>query len=97
MKYIVALAFLVTTHLVYADCSVSDIKITSIKAQFVKKCDADECLVMQGVATLKITVPKRSVYRSKLPVTMHQDCRFQPTRGGQQVFVIFRLAATPFR
>lgn len=53
MKYVVALAFLVTTHLVYADCSVSDIKITSMKAQFVKKCDADECMVMQGVATLE--------------------------------------------
>jgi hypothetical protein len=52
MKYAVALAFLVATHLVYADCSVSDIKITSMKAQFVKKCDAAACTVMQGVATL---------------------------------------------
>ena len=46
MKYVVALAFLVATHLVYADCSVSDIKITSMKAKFVKQ-------LMQGVATLE--------------------------------------------
>lgn len=53
MKYVVALALLVTTNLVYANCSVSDIKITSMKAQFVKKCEAAECMVMQGVATLE--------------------------------------------
>ena len=31
----------------------ADIKITSMKAQFVKKCDAAACMVMQGVATLE--------------------------------------------
>jgi len=53
MKYVVALALMTTTHFAYATCSVSDIKITSMKAQFASKCSSPECTYLHGVAVLE--------------------------------------------
>ncbi|QOU03847.1 hypothetical protein IM720_24565 [Pseudomonas fluorescens] len=52
MKYIVALVFLSLSQMVQADCSVPDIKITSVKAQFINTCGSADCTHMAGVATL---------------------------------------------
>lgn len=52
MKYVVALVLLAVSQLVQADCSVSDIKITSFKAKFVNTCGSVDCTHMTGVATL---------------------------------------------
>ena len=52
MKYIVALVFLALSQMVQADCSVSDIKITSVKAKFANTCGSADCTHMTGVATL---------------------------------------------
>lgn len=52
MKYLAALAFLAATPLAHADCSVSDITITSVKAKFVNTCGSTDCTHMTGVATL---------------------------------------------
>ena len=53
MKYLAALAFLAATPLAHASCSVSDIKITSMKAKFVNTCGSTDCTHMTGVATLE--------------------------------------------
>ncbi|WP_243787459.1 hypothetical protein [Pseudomonas amygdali] len=53
MKYVVALAFLAAAQLAHASCSVSDIKITSVKAKFVNTCGSTDCTHMTGVATLE--------------------------------------------
>jgi hypothetical protein len=53
MKYVVALALMTTTHFAYATCSVSDIKITSMKAQFASKCSSPGCIYLHGVASLE--------------------------------------------
>ncbi|WP_219096146.1 hypothetical protein [Pseudomonas sp. UMAB-40] len=56
MKYIVALAILAATQFAHASCSVSDIKITAMKAQFVDTCGGTKCSPhMTGVATLENT------------------------------------------
>lgn len=52
MKYVVALVFLAVSQLVLADCSVADIKITSLKAKFLNTCGSADCTHMIGVATL---------------------------------------------
>ncbi|UEL21920.1 hypothetical protein K6106_18025 [Pseudomonas fluorescens] len=52
MKLVVALGLLAVSQLVQADCSVSDIKITSVKAKFVNTCGSADCTHMTGVATL---------------------------------------------
>lgn len=52
MKHVVALAFFAVSQLVQADCSVSDIKITSVKAKFINTCGSTDCTHMTGVATL---------------------------------------------
>lgn len=51
MKYLIALVFL-ATQLAQADCSVTDVKITSLKAKFVNTCGSTDCTHMTGVATL---------------------------------------------
>ena len=52
MKYVVALVFLAVSQLILADCSVADIKITSLKAKFLNTCGSADCTHMTGVATL---------------------------------------------
>lgn len=52
MKYVLALALLSATQLAHAGCSVSDIKITSLKAKFINTCGSADCTHMTGVATL---------------------------------------------
>lgn len=53
MKYAIGLGLIAVASLSHADCSLSDIQITSLKAQFVNKCTSTECWYMKGVATLQ--------------------------------------------
>jgi len=58
MKYVIALAFLGIAQLAQADCSLSDIKITSVKAKFVSTCSSVDCTHLRGVATLVNSCPE---------------------------------------
>lgn len=52
-KIVIALALMVTTNFAYATCSLSDIKIMSMKAKFIKRFSSPDLFYMQGVAVLE--------------------------------------------
>lgn len=52
-KWIAALALMVFASCSNAACSLSDIKVTSIKTKFVSKCSDEDCTVLQGAAMLQ--------------------------------------------
>jgi len=54
MKYFLPIFFLASANIANAECLVSDIKITSMKADFVKPCDAQSCKYsLKGIGTLE--------------------------------------------
>lgn len=53
MKIMVAVALMAFASVSNAACSLSDIKLTSIKAKFVNKCSTDSCFYLQGAAMLE--------------------------------------------
>lgn len=52
MRTIVAVCLLTFVHAANAACSISDIDIKSLKAQFVNECQLSPCIYMKGVAVL---------------------------------------------
>lgn len=59
MKVFIALFFCIFSHISYASCMLSDIKITSVKANFVDQCGVNKCSPhLQGVATLENNCPE---------------------------------------
>ncbi|QLG94784.1 hypothetical protein HZF02_23830 [Pseudomonas yamanorum] len=53
MKYVLALALMTIASSSNAACSLSDIKLTSMKTKFVNKCSDSECIYLQGAAMLE--------------------------------------------
>jgi len=54
LKCIVVLLFLICSSLSYAACSLSNIKITLVKAKFESPCGDNKCKpILKGVATLE--------------------------------------------
>ena len=52
MKILALLPLILSANLAYAECLVSNIKIKSIKTEFISKCKTRDCFHLNGVAVL---------------------------------------------